>query len=56
LRTVYTAGFEFLLYSVQIVKIGTYIVMPFHAIYPRVYELQNRIRRSSKRSKRHQGS
>ena len=34
LRSVYATGFEFLLDSIQIVKIGAYAVMPFHAVFP----------------------
>jgi hypothetical protein len=47
LRSVYASGFEFLLDSIQIVKIGAYVVMPFHAVFPRDNELQIRIRLSS---------
>jgi hypothetical protein len=47
LRSVYTTGFEFLFDSIQIIKIGAYVVMPIHAIFPRDNELQIRIRLSS---------
>ena len=47
LRSVYAAGFEFLFDSIQIVKIGAYVVMPFHAVFPHDSELQIRIRLSS---------
>jgi hypothetical protein len=47
LRSVYAAELEFLLDSFQIVKIGAYVVMPFHAVFPGDNELQIRIRLSS---------
>jgi hypothetical protein len=47
LRSVYATELEFLLESFQVVKIGTYIKMPVHAVFPRDDELQIRIRLSS---------
>jgi hypothetical protein len=47
LRSVYATELEFLLDSFQVVKIGTYIKMPVHAVFPRDDELQIRIRLSS---------